>query len=163
MEKRMKGKQVGVWQNKGYCAKTQQQICKNNHNGNKPEIAQKQKVLQQSADLFFFFWDFPSGGDSTGQKEKEGFKGEIQQLCRSRSTPRNELKRAISDSGWAGWVGGEENVIMGEFSVRPPVKTEVVEAVAPIWEAILGSDIVAPGPRVYQALNPPTVYWAHPI
>ena len=40
-----------------------------------------------------------------------------------------------------GWVGGEENVIMGEFSARP-VKTEVVEAVAPIWEAILGSDIV---------------------
>ena len=42
----MKGKQ-------GYCAKTQQQICKNNHIGNKPEIAQKQKVLQQSFDLLF--------------------------------------------------------------------------------------------------------------
>ena len=54
----MKGKQVGVWQNKGYCAKTQQQICKNNHNGNKPEIAQKQKVLQQSADLLFLCFRF---------------------------------------------------------------------------------------------------------
>ena len=37
----------------------------------------------------------------------------------------------MSDLGGDGLVGGEENVIMGEFSARP-VKTEVVEAVAPI-------------------------------
>lgn len=143
MDKRMKGKQMWVWQNKGLCVKKQQRICKNDHIGNKPEIARSKRCCNKAPTCFSSVWDFPSGWDWTWTEGERGLQRRIR-VARSWSTPRNKLKKARpsnGDLGWGRWVGGEENVIMGEFSARP-VKTEVVEAVAPIWEAILGSDIV---------------------
>ena len=105
-------------------------------------LLRSKRCCNKAPTCFSYAWDFPSGGDWT--EGERGLQRRIR-VARSRFTPRNKPKSATSsngDSGWGRWMGGEENVIMGEFSARP-VKTEVVEAVAPIWEAILGSDIVA--------------------